>query len=208
MTSTVLVMLQPVAVGAWCTICLVTALFMLIMVAVSLDEIVAMIQFLVIGKRAGQSAWRLFWTGGTLPLPVEDIGLARPPVSSWTARSWVQTFWGVSLYWPLLGSALVGIWVMAAPWVFGTTGPAFRFESVFGALAVVTAFVAWAEVTRAVRFLNVLIGLLIAVATWFFPDVSLAARLNDLVAGLLLITLSVPRGPLRDRYGGWDPFIV
>jgi len=207
-TSVVLIMLQPVAVGAWCTICLVTALFMLIMVAVSLDEVVAMIQFLVIGKRAGRSAWRLFWTGGTLPVPVEDIGLARPPVPSWAARSWVQTFWGVSLYWPLLGSALVGVWVMAAPWVYGTTGPAFRFESIFGALAVVTAFVAWAEVTRAVRFLNVLIGLLIAVATWFFPDVSLAARLNDLVAGLLLITLSVPRGPLRDRYGGWDPFIV
>ncbi len=111
----------------------------------------------------------------------------------------------------LLGSALVGAWVMAAPWVFGTTGPAFRFESISGALAVVIAFVAWAEVTRAARILkrilNVLIGLAIAVATWVFPDVSLAARLNDLVAGAL-IALSVPRGPIQDRYGGWNPFVV
>lgn len=202
-TSTVLVMLQPVAVGAWCTICLLTALFMLVMVAVSLDEIVAMIQYLIIGKRAGQSAWRLFWTGGTLPQPVEDVGLTRP-----AERSPSEMLWGSSFFWPLLAAALVGVWVIASPWVFGTRGPAFTFESVFGALAVVTAFVAWAEVTRAVRFLNVLIGLAIAAATWFFPDVSLAARLNDLIAAALLIGLSIPRGPINDRYGGWNPFIL
>ena len=207
-TSVVLIMLQPVAVGAWCTICLITALFMLVMVAVSLDEVVAMIQFLVIGKRSGASAWRLFWNGGTLPKPVEDIGLSRRPAPSWTTTSWAEILWGASFTWPLLGSALVGIWVMAAPWVFGTAGSAFRFESIFGALAVVIAFVAWAEVTRAARILNVLIGLAIAVAIWIFPDVSLAARLNSLVAGVLLIALSVPRGPIRDRYGGWDPFVV
>jgi hypothetical protein len=68
--------------------------------------------------------------------------------------------------------------------------------------------VAWAEVTRTVRFLNVLIGLAIAVAIWFLPEVSLAARVSDLVAGVVLIVLSVPRGPIRDRYGSWDPFVV
>lgn len=207
-TSVVLIMLQPVAVGAWCTICLITALFMLIMVAVSLDEVIAMIQFLLIGKRSGASAWRLFWIGGTLPKPVEDIGLSRGPAPSWTASSWREMLWGASLTWPLLGSALVGVWVMAAPWVFGTTGGAFRFESIFGALAVVTAFVAWAEVTRLLRVLNVLIGLAIGIAAWLFPDMVLAARLSDLIAGVLLIALSVPRGPIRDRYGGWDPFVV
>ena len=202
-TSTVLVMLQPIAVGAWCTLCLITALFMLIMVAVSLDEIVAMIQFLIIGKRAGRSTWRLFWTGGDLPKPVEDIGLSRRPEPSLAG-----VLWGASLSWRLLASVVVGVWVIAAPWLFGTRGPAFTFESVFGALAIVIAFVAWAEVTRAVRFLNVLIGLAIAVAIWFLPEVSLAARLSDLVAGLLLIALSVHRGPVHDRYGSWDPLIV
>ncbi len=201
--STVLVMLQPIAVGAFCTICLITALFMLIMVAVSLDEIVAMVQFLIIGKRAGRSAWRLFWTGGNLPRPVEDIGLARRPDGGLAGM-----LWGASFPWRLLAGALVGVGVMASPWAFGTSGPAFTFESVFGALAVVVAFVAWAEVTRAARFLNVLVGLALAAATWFFPDVSLAARLSDLVAGLLLIVLSIPRGPVRDRYGGWDPLII
>jgi uncharacterized membrane protein len=207
-TSVVLVMLQPVAVGAWCTLCLITAVFMLIMVAVSLDEIVATIQFLVIGKRSGASAWRLFWIGGSLPPPLEDIGLSREQATPWTARAWGEMFWGASFNWPLLGCALAGGWVMAAPWLFGTTGQAFRFESIFGGLAVVTAFVAWAEVTRLLRVLNVLIGLAVLIAAWAFPDMSMVARLSDLVAGVLLIALSVPRGPIRNRYGGWDPFVV
>lgn len=201
--STVLIMLQPVSVGAWCSICLLTALFMLIMVALSLDEVVAMIQFLIAGRRAGASAWRLFWTGGTLPATADEVGLTRRP-----AAALVEMLWGVSLSWTLLPSALVGAWVMAAPWVFGTTGPAFTFESVFGALAIVVAFVAWAEVTRAARFANVLIGLAIAAAVWFFPDVTLAARLNDLLAGILLIALAVPRGPVHNRYAAWDRFIL
>lgn len=207
-TSVVLVMLQPVAVGAWCTICLTTALFMLIMVAVSLDEVVAMIQFLVIGKRAGGSAWRLFWIGGALPEAIEDIGLSRPRTRSWTVASWKEMWWGTSFSWPLLGSALVGSWLMAAPWVFKTRGAAFTADSILGSLAVVVAFVAWAEATRVTRMLNVLIGLAVAILAWIWPDVSLAARLNELVAGLLLIVLSIPRGPVRDRYGGWDPAIV
>ncbi|HEY6102001.1 MAG TPA: vitamin K epoxide reductase family protein [bacterium] len=207
-TSVVLIMLQPVAVGAWCTICLITAMFMLIMVAVSLDEVVAMIQFLVIGRRAGASAWRLFWIGGTLPKPVEDIGLSRTPRPSWTLGSWREMLWGTSFTWPLLGSAVIGAWLMAAPWVFHTPRPAFTFETILGGLTIVTALVAWAEVTRLTRVLNIVIGLAVAVAVWLFPEMSLAARLSSFGAGILLIALSVPRGPIRDRYGGWDPIVV
>ena len=203
LVSTVLIMLQPVAVGAWCTICLVTAVFMLIMVAVSLDEVVAMIQFLVVASRTGASTWRLFWTGGVLPRSADDIGLTRR-----STKSWIEMLWGTSFSWPLLATALVGTWVMAAPWVFGTTGPAFTLDSVLGAIVVVVAFVAWAEVTRAARFLNILVAIALAFAALWLPDVSIAARLNDLVAGVLVIVLSVPRGPVRDRYGTWDPFIV
>ena len=207
-TSVVLIMLQPVAVGAWCTICLITALFMLIMVAVSLDEIVAMLQFLAIGRRAGASVWRLFWIGGTLPKPVEDIGLARRPGPSWSAAAWPEMFWGAGVSRSLLGAALVGAWVLASPWIFGTRGDAFTFETIAGALAVVVAFVAWAEVTRLTRLANILIGLVLVVAAWSFPEMTPAARASELVAGVLLVVLSVPRGPVRDRYGGWDPLIV
>lgn len=204
-TSVVLVMLQPVAVGAWCAICLVTAVFMLIMVAVSLDEIVAMVQFLAAGKRAGGSAWRLFWIGGALPPTVASIGLVRRRASPWR-----EMFFGASLSWPLLATAIIGAWVLAAPWVLDTDHgrSALVFNTILGAVAVVVAAVAWAEVTRAVRFVNVLVGLAIAVGAWLLPGVSLMTCLNDTVAGILLVLLSVPRGPVRDQYGAWSAFVV
>lgn len=203
LVSTVLIMLQPVAVGAWCTICLLTAVFMLVMVAVSLDEVVAMIHFLVIGKRAGRSAWRLFVTGGTVPSTADDLGLVRRP-----AVPWVEMLWGTSFSRSLLATALLGAWIMAAPWVFGTTGPAFTVESVLGALVVVVAFVASADVTRAARLVNVPLALALAVAGASLPDASLAARMNDVAVAGLLIALNIPRGPVQDRYGTWDPFII
>ena len=33
----------------------------------------------------------------------------------------------------------------------------------------------------------------------------LAARLSNLFAGLLSVGLSLPRGPVNDRCGGWNP---
>jgi hypothetical protein len=64
--SIVLVILQPLAVGAWCSLCLFTAGAMLLMIPLSLDEIVAMVQLIRRQKRAGASAWHVFWMGAHL----------------------------------------------------------------------------------------------------------------------------------------------
>jgi|GEM_PF-6179931 len=97
---------------------------------------------------------------------------------------------------------------MAAPWIFGTTGPAFRFESIMGPWP-------WSQRSwpgqrshACPGSQNILLGLAVAIAAWIFPEMSLAVRLSDLLAGALLMALSVPRGPIKDRYGGWDPLIV
>src|SRR5207244_10786001 len=71
-TSIVLVILQPLMVGAWCTLCLVTAIAMLIMVPLAVDEVVAMFQFLAQAHREGKPMWRTFWIGGTLNDRGED----------------------------------------------------------------------------------------------------------------------------------------
>lgn len=202
-TSVILIMLQPVAVGAWCTLCLASALLMLLMVTLSLDEIVATVQFLIIGRRAGLSAWRLFWIGGELPRPLAEIGMERRP-----GNRWMEMIGGANAPWPLLASALLGTWLFASPAVFGMSGAAADTVTVLGALVVVVAFIAFAEVGRAARFLNIPLALAMAGALWVLPGASLAARFNGLVAGALLIALSIPRGPIRNRYGGWDPFIV
>jgi uncharacterized membrane protein len=85
--SITLIILQPLAVGAWCTPCLIAAAGMLVMIPLTLDEVVAMCQFLVQARREGQPFWRTFWLGGTLrDLPV--TGPVRPDVVSAKAMVW------------------------------------------------------------------------------------------------------------------------
>lgn len=57
MTSIVLVILQPLAVGTWCTLCLLAAVAMLLMVPLSLDEVVAMVQLIARRRREGVSVF-------------------------------------------------------------------------------------------------------------------------------------------------------
>ena len=64
--SVTLIILQPVAVGAWCTPCLIAAAAMLVMIPLTLDEVVATLQFLVQARREGQPLWQTFWMGGAL----------------------------------------------------------------------------------------------------------------------------------------------
>lgn len=201
--SVVLIILQPLAVGAWCTLCLISAVFMLLMVALSLDEVIAMIEYLVIARRAGRSTWTMFWNGGTMPQRVQDLGLARRGQGTW------RDMWG-GLTFPvtLLLSAVVGMWLMAAPAVFNSRGGAADSDHLLGALVVVVAMLAMAEVTRALRFVNILLAVLIIAAPWVLGGAPPAAGVNDVVAGVAIIVLSIPLGSIRNRYGAWTPLIV
>lgn len=198
--SVVLIMLQPVAVGAWCTICLLTALFMLIMIALSLDEVIAMIQFLLQSHRAGKPMWRTFWLGG------DALGDNLTPHRRATTQPG-EMFWGITVPWNLLVCIALGLWLMAAPAVFLTQGGVAHSDHILGALVVTVAIVALAEVARAARFINVALALLIIVLPWLLGG-TLASGINDLVTGLLLILLSILPGKIRNTYGGWNPLIV
>lgn len=56
-----LVISQPLVVGAWCTLCLATALISLAMIGPALDEMLASLQYLKQESEAGRSTWRVFW---------------------------------------------------------------------------------------------------------------------------------------------------
>ena len=62
--SIILVILQPLLVGHWCFWCLLAAICMLIMIALTVDEVVAVVQYLVQVKRTKQPFWQVFWKGG------------------------------------------------------------------------------------------------------------------------------------------------
>jgi uncharacterized membrane protein len=209
--SIVLVILQPVAVGAWCTLCLVTAAAMLIMIAPAVDEVVAMGQFLVGARREGKPFWRTFWVGGTL-----DQYKAAGPAESAATEQWRQRSTPARLVaaldlnnvpWTLLLSAALGVWLMAAPAVLGVTEAAADSNHLAGALVVTWAVIAFGEVARPVRLLNMPIGLWIAISPWVLSGATGASRWVDVFVGLLLVALSIPRGHIEERFGGWNRFL-
>jgi hypothetical protein len=154
-----LVMSMPVVVGAFCTLCLVAGLVMLPMVTLTVDEVVAMGQH-VQQRRSdrGGSVWKVFWLGGQAEGCTPDertpemLELPDRPV-----RLLGASLWGATAPAALLGVALLGTFLYAAPGLFGvelTTAPA-NVANLGGAFLVVVAVVAMGEVVRPLRLLGV-----------------------------------------------------
>jgi uncharacterized membrane protein len=59
--SVLLVIFQPVLFGAWCTLCLATAVLSVLMIGPAMDEVLASLQHLKRVRARGESAWRAFW---------------------------------------------------------------------------------------------------------------------------------------------------
>jgi uncharacterized membrane protein len=210
--SIVLVVLQPVAVGAWCTLCLVTAAAMLIMIAPAVDEVVAMGQFLAGAKREGKPFWRTFWVGGTLeqyrtPSSAGAAAAQRSGRRS-TAAKLVAALDLNNVPWTLLLSAAIGLWLMTAPAALTVTGAAADNNHLAGALVVTWAVIAFGEVGRPVRLLNIPTGLWIAVSPWLLSGATDVSRWLDVLAGMLLVLLSVRRGRIEERFGSWNRVLI
>jgi uncharacterized membrane protein len=198
LVSITLVILQPVAVGAWCTLCLATALFMLLMIPLALDEVVAMLQFLAQARRDGLPFWRTFWLGGSWRTAA-DLDEVRP--DGRRPRSW---WWGVGLPWNLSAAFLLGIWLLASPALVGTQGTLADNAHLVGAAAATVAAVAWAEVARPARLLLIPLGAWVALAPWVLPGAGALDAVHAMITGTLLVLLALRRGHLRERYGRWD----
>lgn len=80
-------------------------------------------------------------------------------------------------------------------------------DHVIGALALTVVSIAAAEVARACRYLLVPLGLA-AVVMPFWHEASVASMVNGIACGAALLLLSLPRGAIRNRYGGWQRCIV
>lgn len=61
LVSVLLVIFQPLLVGTWCTLCLVTAVISIVMISPAMDELLASLQYLQRAKRRGYSVWDAFW---------------------------------------------------------------------------------------------------------------------------------------------------
>lgn len=203
-----LVISQPVVVGYWCTFCLVAAAIMLPMIPLEVDEVVAMGQHLVGARRRGESLWQVFWKGGSPEGCTPDertpalADLANEPGPVLRAA-----FWGMSVPWTLVVSAVLGVASMAAPALLGLSKPASSVFHLGGALVAVVSVVCMGEVLRAGRYLNVLLGLVLASVPWFMAGAGTTGAMAGTAAGLLIVALALPRGPVGERYGAWDRFV-
>jgi nucleoside-diphosphate-sugar epimerase/uncharacterized membrane protein len=201
------IIIQPIIIGTYCTICLMAALAMLIMIPYSLDELVAMGQFLVLNTRRGRPFWRSFFRGDSLPGGSKDTypGFDAPlaAIGSSAAR-------GVTVSWPLAISALIGAFLMFSRLVFGTDPPLADSDHLVGALVITVSVIAMAEVARPLRFLNAAFGTWLIIAPWLLEGGgSIVGNIGGGLLGALLIGLSLPRGRRSDEhYGSWDRFVV
>ncbi len=198
--SIILVVLQPLLVGAWCFLCLVTALSMMIMILFTIDELVAVFQFLYRAKKEGQPFWKVFWHGGDLKGTKNDN---RTP--SFSSNPWglIKTLhFGIGFRWNLFISTLLGAWLMLTPYAFSFSGVGADSDHLIGALVVVVSVISLAEVARGLRWVNVILGLWVAIASWFLlPSGMLGASFNHLAIGVLLILIAIPRGKILETYG-------
>lgn len=226
--SVVLVILQPVVVGAWCALCLITAAAMLLMVSPAMDEVIAMFQFLKRTRSQGRSLWRAFWLGGAddgthdgaaptttasrmgLDTDAQNDGQidGQPGAVNSMTRQVLHAMDLANVPWNVALCAALGVWLMAAPAVLATTGTASDSDHLLGALVVTFSVIAFSEVVRSARLLNVLFGAWLLVAPWILDGFTTIATVNGLVVGAALIALSLRRGPVTLRAGGWERWIA
>ena len=88
---------------------------------------------------------------------------------------------------PCCSSLLLGVWLMATPAMLGTTGSSADVEHLAGALVLTWAVIAFGEIVRPVRLLNVLVGAGVAAAPWLLHGATDASRWNDIVVGIAVV---------------------
>src|SRR5262245_36852235 len=201
------IIIQPIMIGTYCTLCLIAAVAMLIMIPLTLDEVVAMGQYMLRSVHVGRPFWRPFFQGG--PEPSGGTDESDPGFSAALASQIAAAVRGVTIPWTLLASCLVGAWLMFSRLIFGTEGAIANSDHLVGAMFITIAVCAMAEVARPLRFLNVPFGLWLVATPWLLAGAAVGSTFNNVLAGLVVIGLSLPRGRRSaEHYGGWDRYIV
>ena len=125
------------------------------------------------------------------------------------SQMFAQSARGVTFPPALMASIAIGIWLTFTRLAFGSGGTMANSDHMVGLLVVTFSIIAFAEVTRAVRFLNVPAGVWLIAAPWLLDGtISTLAQGASVVAGLLLVALAIPRGSIRNSYGGWNVYVV
>lgn len=189
--TVVLIVLQPLVVGAWCSLCLATAFFMSIMILLTAPELVATLLLLKEAKRK-QSFWKTFWHG----MAIEQT----------TKTKVLKQSFGITLPWNLLLLILLGVWlIVSASYI--NSGFLINVHYVLGPLVIFFSLISCAEVFRVLRFLNLAFGAALLITLGFHHEISLFIIFHNLFLGGMIFFLSFPKGKVVEKYGIWQRLI-
>jgi len=204
-TSIYFIIIQPILLGTWCTLCLIAALAMLIMIPFALDELIAMGQFLYWSWRKGKPFWRTFFKGDAMDGGEEYADDAMLSVRT----AWAEAKRGVTLPWTLAASMAIGLFLMLTRLTLGTQGDVADSDHLMGALTITVAVIATAEVARLLRIINALFGVWLVAAPFLLEGGNSLAMFFSIALGAALLALSIPRGSRsEEHYAGWDRFVI
>ena len=206
--SITFIIIQPIVIGTWCALCLLGAAAMVLQIPYAVDELVATLSFLNRRRKAGAPVLKIIFTGDT------DEGEAREqpvPTPSLFNRSPQEVLaemvsGGVRPTWNLLLSVAIGVSLMFTRLTLGAEGAMADIDHLVGSLVITVSVIAFAEVARPVRFLNIPLGLAL-IAAPFLAEATTLHTYAGILAGLLLIGLSLPRGELVHRWGEYERLI-
>jgi uncharacterized membrane protein len=201
------IIIQPIVIGTYCTLCLLAALAMLVMIPLTLDEVVAMAQYMRRSVREGRPFWRTFLRGG--PEPSGGADESGPGFSGALEIQSAAAVRGVTVPWTLAACCLAGAWLMLSRLVLGAGGITANNDHLVGGLIITIAVCAMAEVARPLRFVNLLLGLWLIAAPWLLSGGDASSIWNDVAIGIAVVGLSLRRGTRnKEHYGSWDRYLV
>ncbi|MCW8091646.1 vitamin K epoxide reductase family protein [Alteromonas sp. ASW11-130] len=203
--SVFFIIIQPIVIGTWCTLCLIGAAAMLIQIPYSLDELVATTEFLYRRKKQGRPLLRIFFTGDT------DDGKWEGDKTEFHRSGWTvfkdMIGGGVNIPWNLALCIPIGLWLMFTRLTLDAQGGMANADHIIGALVLTVVVTSLAETGRMVRYLIIPLGAALLI-TPFVYGAGMWAMVSSLICGLLLIALSLRKGTVNYDYGLWNKAIV
>lgn len=104
--------------------------------------------------------------------------------------------------WGQMINAGLGIWLMGAPAILSYAEPARTNDHIVGPLVATFATIAVWEVTRPLRWVNLLLGVWLLIAPLALGYGPGASTLNSLAVGAIVAVLAAFPGKIAQRFGG------
>ncbi|WP_439880030.1 SPW repeat domain-containing protein [Pontibacter sp. MBLB2868] len=104
--------------------------------------------------------------------------------------------------WAQIINAILGLWLMASPGIFGYQGVVADNNHIVGPIIASFAIISWWEATRVVRLYNLPLGFWLLLAPWVLGYESTTTIVNSMLVGVLVICFAFVKGKVEGTYGG------